>query len=167
MESSLTAEVMQKMVDIFGSDARRINHALKVYGFTRIIARGLEFDSAALDVLAYSAILHDIGIPASEKKYGSSAWNYQEIEGPPIARKILEGLAVSEEIIERVCFIIGHHHSYDRIDGPDFQVIVEADFIVNIYEKEMKNKAIKGIEERIFYTETGKNLLRSMYLNEI
>ena len=39
-----------------------------------------------------AAILHDIGIHKAEEKYKSSAGNYQEIEGPPIAKAIMEKL---------------------------------------------------------------------------
>jgi hypothetical protein len=51
-----------------------------------------------------------------------------------------------------------------KIDGPDFQILVEADFLVNIFEDSMGREATESIGTRIFKTETGKNLLRTMYL---
>ena len=35
-------------------------------------------------------------------------------------------------VTERVAYLIGHHHTYDKIEGMDYQILVEADFLVNI-----------------------------------
>lgn len=86
----------------------------------------------SLRALELAALLHDIGIHEAERKYGSAAGQYQELEGPPIAQKILEQLGAEPELAQRVCYLVGHHHSYTLVDGPDFQALVEADFIVNI-----------------------------------
>ena len=43
-------------------------------------------------------------------------------------------------------------------------MLVEADFLVNIYEDTIDIKTIKNIEEKVFKTESGKELLRKMYL---
>ena len=155
--------VMARMIELFGKDAKRIGHALKVYGFAEVISKDLPPESFSREVVALSAVLHDIGIPEAERKHGSSAGPYQEAEGPPIARKILAGLGISEKTVDRVCFIIGHHHSYDKIDGIDFQVIVEADFLVNIHEGGMARDAVESAGKKIFRTETGKRLLAGMY----
>ena len=53
----------------------------------------------------------------------------------------------------------------NKIDGIDFQVIVEADLLVNIFEDNLDIKGIKNINERIFKTEAGKSLLEIMYIN--
>ncbi|MCE5213766.1 MAG: hypothetical protein LLF83_03485 [Methanobacterium sp.] len=116
-----------------------------------------------VEIIIYSAILHDIGIKEAEKKYNSSAGNYQEIEGPIVARRILKELNIADEIINRICFIIGNHHSYQEIDRLDFQIVVEADFLVNIYEDRLDQVMIENINQRIFQTETGKELLKTMY----
>ena len=59
----------------------------------------------------------------------------------------------------------GNHHSYTKVNGVDFQIIVEADLIVNIFEDDMGREAIRNIYENIFKTELGKELIRTMYLN--
>ncbi|MGZ7043844.1 MAG: hypothetical protein ACXVHM_04570, partial [Methanobacterium sp.] len=92
-------EVLEKMIEYFGVDVRRINHALKVYDFAQIISYEESIDRKTRDIIIYSAILHDIGIKVAEKKHNSSVGKYQEIEGPPIAREILSDLKISEEII--------------------------------------------------------------------
>ncbi|MBI5680078.1 MAG: HD domain-containing protein [Methanobacterium sp.] len=158
--------IIQKMIEYFQNDVKRINHALKVFNFAQIISYDLSLEEKTKEIIIYAAILHDIGIKEAEKKYDSSIGKYQEIEGPPIAREMLSDLKISEEIINRVCTIIGNHHSYTKMKGIDFQVVVEADFLVNIFEENMGKNAIKNIENRIFKTGTGKKLIMTMYLNE-
>jgi hypothetical protein len=68
-------------------------------------------------------------------------------------------------VIDRVCFITGNHHTYTKIDGIDFQILVEADFLVNIFEDDLGREATESTGVRIFKTEAGKNLLRTMYLD--
>jgi len=152
------------MVDYFGTDIRRINHALKVYSYTSLIAREEGLSDMELEITEIAAVLHDIGIPVAEQKYLSSDGKYQEIEGPPIAREILENLGVSSEIIDRVCFLIGNHHTYTKIDGVDFQILVEADFLVNIDEDKMSLNAVQRVLTKYFKTKTGIQLINRMYL---
>lgn len=156
-------KVLEKTLNYFDGDVRRINHLLKVYGFSKHIGELENLDSKTQETLEIAAILHDIGIKISEEKYNSSAGSYQQIEGPPIARTILEELLVDEDIIERVCYLIAHHHTYNDILGADYQILVEADFIVNIYEDEVKNESIISIREKIFRTASGIDLLNSLY----
>ncbi|MGZ7047302.1 MAG: HD domain-containing protein, partial [Methanobacterium sp.] len=156
-------EVLEKMIEYFRLDVRRINHALKVYDFAQIISYEESIDRKTRDIIIYSAILHDIGIKVAEKKHNSSVGKYQEIEGPPIAREILSDLKISEEIINRVSEIVGNHHSYTKIDGIDFQIVVEADLLVNIFEEYMSRETIENINNQIFKTETGKKLIKTMY----
>jgi HD superfamily phosphodiesterase len=157
--------VMEKMIGYFGHDTRRINHALKVFAFARIISSQEPMDSETGDIILATALLHDIGIKEAERKYQSSAGKYQQVEGPPIARQILRDLGRPAPVIDRVCFITGNHHTYSKIDGIDFQIVVEADFLVNIFEDAMEKEATESIYSRIFKTDAGKRLLRTMYLD--
>jgi HD superfamily phosphodiesterase len=156
---------MSKMIEYFGGDVRRINHALKVHNFAKNIGELENITEDKLFVLEIAAILHDIGIKESEKKYNSSSGNYQQIEGPPVAREILDEFNLSEEILSRVCFIIGNHHTYNKIDNIDFQVLVEADFLVNIYEDKIDKKQLDTIMNKYFITKYGKQYLKDMYMD--
>lgn len=159
-------KIIQEAVLYDGTDIKRINHFLKVYSFAKTIGEGEKLSQTDQYILETAAVLHDIGIHESERKYGSSGGNYQEIEGPAIAREILENLGVEEKIIERVCFLIGHHHTYHSVDGMDYQILLEADFFVNAYEDEMHPEAIKSVYDRIFKTDTGRKLFASMYFKQ-
>ncbi|CUH96675.1 hypothetical protein P22_2765 [Propionispora sp. 2/2-37] len=157
---------MNQLIAYFQGDVRRINHALKVYGLAKSIAEMEKLPAATQEVLEAAAILHDIGIKNSEQKYNSAAGTYQELEGPPVAKALLRELNLPVEIIDRVCFLIGHHHTYSKIEGVDFQILVEADFLVNIFEDGIKKEQIKVIRDKYFKTAAGKALLDSMYLND-
>ena len=160
----MISQIIKKSIEYDESDPRRICHFLKVHSFAKTIGEIEMLEKNVQEVLEISAILHDIGIHNCEQKYNSTAGNYQEIEGPIVALKILEEFDIPKEIIERVCYLIGHHHTYASIDGFDYQILVEADFLVNIYEDNMNENQINSIKDRIFKTKTGINFLKRMYL---
>ena len=157
--------VITDMILYFGSDAKRINHALKVHGFAQAICESEDVSDSERKIAELTALLHDIGIREAERKYNSSAWNYQETEGPPVAREILEKNGVADKITDRVCFITGHHHSFDKIDGIDFQILVEADLLVNIFEDASGRERAESVKNKVFKTSAGRKLLDSMYLS--
>ena len=105
-------EIIIKMIDYFEGDVRRINHAIKVYQFAKVISSGEDIDHDIQECLEIAAVLHDIGIKNAEKKYNSSAGNYQEIEGPGVAEEILRNFNISNDKVYRIKFLIGNHHSY-------------------------------------------------------
>jgi len=158
-----TGRVIASMIDYFAGDARRINHFMKVYGFAKTIGELEQLDERTLLILEVAAVTHDIGIKNSEIKYNSSAGCYQQTEGPPEAKKLLEDLWLDEELIERVCWLIAHHHTYDDIVDIDCQILIEADFLVNAYEDDLSAEAVQNVEKMIFRTKTGKRLLNEMY----
>ena len=160
----MTEKIILKMIQYFGTDTRRINHALKVYGFASCIARSEQLAEDELLIVDIAAVLHDIGIKVAERKYNSSSGTYQEIEGPEVAKTLLSEFNLNNDILERICYIIGNHHTYTKIDGIDFQILVEADFLVNIYEDEIAIDAIKSIKKKYFTTPTGISMLESMYM---
>lgn len=159
----MTAKILLNTVRYFGEDIKRISHVFKVFGFAQSILAGEEITGETKTITELAAILHDIGIKEAEKKYNSSAGHYQEIEGPPIARRILTECGISEEITDRVCYLVGHHHTYTKIDGIDFQILVEADFLVNIHEGFIKPDAAPAVVQKYFKTKTGRDLASSIY----
>jgi HD superfamily phosphodiesterase len=157
--------LIQKMKDVFGDDAKRINHALSVLRFAEKIQAVYGGDPV---VITAAAVLHDIGIHQAEKKYGSAAGKYQEIEGPPIAEPILRNSGFPLEKIEHVCRIIANHHTAGNIDTPEFRVIWDADWLVNIPDEcdKMSKDKLKEFIGKIFKTNFGKQLAGEIYLQK-
>lgn len=159
-----TGSLISNMISYYAGDVKRINHFLKVYSFAKAIGENEKIDDAKQEILEISAIVHDIGIKISELKYNSSSSKYQQLEGPIIAQEMLKNLEYSETIIKRVCFLIAHHHIYTDIDDVDYQILVEADFLVNIAEDHLPIETIKKIKEKIFKTNTGNSYLENLYI---
>lgn len=160
----LVGDVVNKMVLYFDGDVRRINHAMKVYSFAKTIGELEDIGEDKLLILQVAAVLHDIGIKESERKYNSSAGNYQEIEGPGVARDILKEFNLDKAFVDRVCYLIGHHHTYSQIDGLDYQILIEADFIINIFEDSIAKEKVEIIKDKYFKTKTGIRFIESMYM---
>lgn len=156
-------DLFMDMIAYYDGDPKRIQHFTKVHSYARLIGIGEELDDASLFILEAAAYTHDIGIRVAEEKYGRCDGKLQEQEGPIIAQKMLSQLGFENYIVERICFLIGHHHTYDNIDGLDYQILVEADFLVNLYEDDAGNRAIDKEYKRIFKTETGKKIFRLMF----
>lgn len=81
--------------------------------------------------------------------------NYRK-RGPGHCRKATGRAWFSGEVSERVQYLIAHHHTYNNIDGIDYQILVEADFLVNMCEDELSEEALQNTYQNIFRTETGK-----------
>lgn len=158
------ARLIQAMVEYDGGDVPRIQHFMKVHDFAVTIAQLEGVDEATIFILETAAILHDIGIHVSEQKYGNCNGKHQEEEGPAEARKVLAQVGgYTPEQIERVCFLIAHHHTYKNVEGIDWQILLEADFLVNAYEDHIALDGIKTFEANVFKTATGKHLLEEMF----
>ena len=155
-----------EMIRLYSGDPKRIQHFCKVHSYAKLIAEMEHVDADTLFILEAAALTHDIGIHLCEEKYGSSNGKLQEKEGPAIAEKLLKELQFEENVIERVKYLIAHHHTYDAIDGIDYQILVEADFLVNYFEDGLDKEHIKKSAEKIFKTETGKKIVKDMFFPE-
>ena len=157
------AQVALAMMQKNSGDTRRIEHSLKVFAYAHLLGVAESLDDQTLEILELTALLHDIGIHIAERQYGKSSSHYQEIEGPPVAREILKFLNYDPEIIERVCFIISRHHTFTAIEGLDFQLLVEADFLVNSTEDHLSDHQIISFAKNIFKSETGLMYLKLLF----
>lgn len=159
----IITNALAAMIAYDAGDPRRIHHLLKVHDFVRIIGQGESLDPHTQQVLELAAVTHDIGIRNSERKYGNAAGTHQQVEGPPEAEKLLAELGIAPQSIARTCWLIAHHHTYDDIRDIDHQILVEADFLVNLYEDGSSTDAIRRVREMIFRTGTGLRILDQMF----
>ena len=151
------------MIELYRGDATRIQHFCKVHSYAKLIAESEQVDEKCLFTLEAAALTHDIGIHLCEEKYGNCNGKLQEKEGPALAEKLLGELGFDRNISERVQYLIAHHHTYGNINEMDYQILVEADFLVNIMEEgSLKEAAIKAYQN-IFKTSCGKKICREMF----
>ncbi len=160
---SQKGEIISAMITYFSNDIKRVNHFLKVYSFAKAIGECEHIPSDCLEILEIAAITHDIGIREAERIYHSASGEYQQKLGPQEARKLLEPFEMSESVIERVCFLIAHHHTYHLNEGMDYQILLEADFLVNAMEDGLDQRSIHNFRDNIFKTCSGKLFLEQLY----
>ena len=125
-EQHLLDELYYKMIEFFHGDPKRIQHLIKVHSLSRLIGIGEKLDATSLFILEAAAYTHDCGIRPAEEKYGRCDGKLQEQEGPTVAQQMLLELGFENYMIERICYLIGHHHTYTNMDGMDYQILVEA-----------------------------------------
>jgi hypothetical protein len=158
-------DLFLRMITYYEGDPKRIAHLSKVHSFARIIGVKEGLDDVTLFILEAAAYTHDIGIKPAEEKYGRCDGKLQEQEGPIVAQVMLSELGIENYLIERICYLIGHHHTYDNMDGNDYQILVEADFLVNLYEDRANRRTIDHAYEHIFRTHTGQEIFKRMFAN--
>ena len=160
-------EIAQKMIAGSNGNLHDINHFLKVWSFARIIGRQEKLDEKTQETLEIAALVHDIACPLCREKYGNTNGKYQEREGEPLTREFLKDSGLSEEKQNRIVWLVGHHHTYTEIDGMDYQILLEADYLVNADESHYSQENIRNVVSKVFKTETGKALIESMYVQSV
>lgn len=158
-----THTLIREMIKYYSGDPKRIQHFLKVYEFAALIGDEEKLDEDTFFILTTAAVVHDIGIKACEQKYGRCCGPLQELEGPPIAEELLRRLGYEERVIERVKFLIAHHHTYKNIEGADYRILVESDFLVNLFEDGKDSAAAKAAREKVFATPSAIRILNDMF----
>ena len=164
MERKKLDMLCMKMTAHDVGDPRRVQHFMKVSSFAALIGRLEGLDEHTLFVLEAAGLVHDIGIRPAEEKYGYENGQLQQELGPDAARPMLLDCGFDEAETERICYLIAHHHMYDNIDGADYQILIEADFLVNLYENHSGRDAVQHVYDTIFKTAAGKELCRLMFL---
>ncbi len=161
-DASLVDRLIAAMKATFGKDEKRINHAMNVLDVSRKILAGEDADPR---VVLAAAVLHDIGIQEAERKHGSTAGKYQEMEGAPMAEAILKQEGLDPEAAGHVVGIVGSHHSARAMDTPEFRVIWDADHIVNIPDdySHFEPERLHRLIEKVFKTRTGKRIAHELY----
>jgi putative nucleotidyltransferase with HDIG domain len=161
--SYMRDRLIYEMKKVFGEDQKRIEHTLAVLDYAEKIQANEGGDPL---IVRAAAILHDIGIHEAERKHGSSAGKYQEIEGPPIAEEILKQYDLDAETIEHICKIIANHHTLKDIDTTEFRIVLDADRLVNITEDypDANEDKLQEIIGNKFKTHEGYSIAKKLFL---
>ena len=159
----IVAAATQKMIEFYRGNLRDIDHFLKVWALAKTIGEleGLDADTQYL--LEATAIVHDIACPFCREKYGRADGKLQEKEGPSIVRTFLADSGMTEAQVERIAYLVGHHHTLTGIDGMDYQILIEADYLVNASEKTYSPANVQNFMNTSMKTESGKKLAKALF----
>lgn len=156
------AEIMKRMIAFSNGNMHDIDHFIRVWAYAKMIGELEGLDEGTQYVLEAAAITHDIACPLCREKYGSTNGKYQEKEGMIMAADFLADTGMPKEQIDRVAYLVGHHHTIDGIDGADYQILIEADYIVNAEESGYSKKNIENFIAAVMKTESGKAIAKSV-----
>ena len=159
----MISEIMKAMIEFSNGNHHDINHLIKVWCHSKTIGELENLDSKTQFILEIAAICHDIACPLCRQKYGNTNGKYQEKEGQILVREFLAPFKLAPKVVDRVAYLVSHHHTLDKIEGTDYQILIEADYLVNAQESNYSHEAISNFAEHYFKTKTGKELLKSMY----
>ena len=157
------AQLLEKMIDYSAGNIHDIDHLIRVWSYAKTIGELEGLDANAQFILETAAITHDIACPLCREKYGNTNGKYQEQEGIPLVRAFLSDTGLSPEQIERVAYLVGHHHTLAQIDGIDYQILIEADYLANASENGYAKEIIQRFLDRFCKTASGAQLLRAAF----
>ena len=156
------AEILKKMITFSNGNIHDIDHLIKVWTYAKTIGELEGLDPETQFVLEVAAITHDIACPLCREKYGNANGKYQEIEGAPLVTEFLSDTGMTTEQISRVAYLVGHHHTLTDIKGMDYQILIEADYIVNASENGYSKENVENFVEKIVKTQSGRELTGSI-----
>ena len=163
-ETMTISRILVKMIDYSAGNRKDINHLMKVHSYARIIGKGEGLSEELQKITEIAAIVHDIACPLCRNKYGNTNGKYQEAEGPALTESFLADTGLTREEIARIAYLVGHHHTYEGVEGLDYQILLEADYLVNADESGYSRENILHMRDTVFQTKTGTALLESIYL---
>jgi len=159
----LMAELMGRMVQYSDGNVHDIDHFARVWAYAKTIGHLEDLDGDTQRVLEAAAIVHDIACPLCREKYGHTAGPLQEREGAVLAADFLKDCGLTLAEVERVSFLVGHHHTLTGVDGPDWQILLEADYIANAQENSWPPENIRNFLDTVCRTASGEWLIRSIF----
>lgn len=154
-----TSRLIRDMIAFYKGSAHDVNHFLKVYAYARTIGRLTGLDAQTQRTLEIAAIVHDIACPLCREKYGRADGALQERESEGLLRPFLTPYELPQALLERVIFLVCHHHTVTGVDGLDWRILLEADFLVNAEECGMSAAQRETARQRFFATKAGIELL--------
>ena len=159
----MVSQIMEKMIAFSDGNLHDIDHLIRVWTYSKTIGELEGLDAQTQLVLEVTAITHDIACPLCREKYGNTNGKHQEQEGEVLVRDFLADTGMSEEQIKRVAFLVGHHHTFHDIDGIDYQILVEADYIANATENDYSQRNIENFMQKIMKTKSGSRILKTIF----
>ena len=157
------AGLLAEMIAFSEGNIHDIDHLIRVWTYARTIGELEGLDADTRFILEAAAITHDIACPLCREKYGNTNGKYQEAEGVPLVRAFLADKGLTDAQVDRIAYLVGHHHSFTDIDGIDYQILLEADFIANACENGYPREKVDHFLGRFVKTGAGRRLLESIF----
>ena len=157
------AKIIEKMIAFSNGNIHDIAHFIRVWTYAKTIGELEGLDPETQYILEIAAITHDIACPLCRQKYGNTDGKYQEVEGEPLVRNFLNDSGMTADQIDRVAYLVSHHHTLTDIDGMDYQILIEADFIANASENNYNKETIQSFIYKVMQTNSGSMLARQIF----
>lgn len=157
------SQIMTKMLAFSNGNLHDIDHFIRVWAYAKTIGESEKLDPETQYILEAAAITHDIACPLCRKKYGNTNGKHQETEGARMVREFFRDSGMTEQQIARIAFLVGHHHTFTNVDGADYQILLEADYIANASENGYSRENIENFMNRIAKTKSGKELISQVF----
>ena len=157
------AEIMEKMIAYSNGNIHDIDHLVRVWTYAKTIGELEGIDANTQYILEVAAITHDIACPQCREKYGNTNGKHQEEEGVILVKTFLSDCGIGAEQIDRIAYLVGHHHSFHDIDGIDYQILIEADYIANASENGYSRENMTNFINKIMKTGSGERLARAVF----
>ena len=148
------ATAIEKMTDFYKGNIHDIYHFLKVWALQRTSARRKDWIQKHRKrwrwqllsmILPARCVGKNTEIPAEsirKRKVRRSLQNFQDVPA-------------GELDVERITWLVTHHHTYTNVEGMDYQILLEADFLVNAGESEYSKQAIENFCRKVFRNGSG------------
>ena len=161
-----TEEIICRMIEYSKGNKHDIAHFMKVWGYAHTIGMMEQLDEHTQQILEAAAVVHDIACPYCREKFGNASGKLQEENSEPLLREFFKDTGIDSGDLERIIWLVSHHHTYTGVDGQDYRILLEADYLVNADEGKQSIEAVRNFRERVFRTTAGTGLLDSIYLKE-
>ena len=159
----IISSAIEKMTEFYKGNLHDIEHFLKVWAFAKTIGEQEKLDGHTQQILELTAVIHDIACPLCREKYGNTNGHLQEKESAELVERFFAGTDVEGDMIERISWIVSHHHTYHLSEMLEYQILLEADYLVNADESSYPKEALYQAKDALFVTESGRKLLTSIY----
>lgn len=159
----LISKILEKMIAFSAGNIHDIDHLIRVWTYARTMGELEGLDEETQLVLEAAAIVHDIACPLCREKYGNTNGKYQEEEGAPMAKAFLADSGLTGGQIERVAYLVGHHHTLSDIEGMDHQILIEADYIANATENGYSQENVVSFVNTVMKTASGQRVAKTVF----
>ena len=157
------SNITEKMIAYSKGDLHDIHHFLRVWAYAKTIGELEGLEEETQFILEAAALVHDIACPLCREKYGNTNARAQETEGMALTAAFFHDSGLTEDELERIIYLVGHHHTLSDIRGADYQILIEADYLANAAENCLPREEIESFCRRYFRTPSGIRLLHTLF----